>query len=320
MYARKNPHFLFARFDIHLADQRNVQTMQSETETKGPSILLAYPCYGSKVYVQFHESLLLLTHLLETKKIGWSLYSIPFDSLIPRARNACVARFLESSHTHLMFLDTDIVFQPKDVLRLLEHDKPIIAGVYPKKGVELEKLTPIWSRGDCTKESVFSRASDYVVELDPMYPELKDNLLRVRYVGTGFLMIRRDAIQQLCEAYPERRFDMDGIFTPQCKGDVFYDLFGVGVMQDKRLYQNKRCYLSEDWMFCRLAELIDLPVYVDVTIPLMHMGTFVYQGHYSQHLLERYPGVHQVESTEKTTQSETDGGNSSSGGLNGAFS
>lgn len=262
------------------------------------SILIAYPCYGSKVYVQFHESLLRLTHLLESKNIGWSLFSIPFDSLIPRARNACVAHFLDSTHTHLLFLDTDIVFRPSDVLRLLEHDKPIIGGVYPKKGLQMERLAPIWNRDETLRDHAYARASDYVIELDSRYPEIQDNLLRVRYTGTGFLMIRRDAIDKLCEAYPERKYDLDGVFTPKYKEGVFYDLFGIGVIQDEKLYKNRPTYLSEDWMFCRLAEKIDIPIYVDVTIPLSHIGTFTFQGQYSQHLLETYPNVHEKKATD----------------------
>lgn len=32
-----------------------------------------------------------------------------------------------------MFIDSDIEFQPEDVLRALAYDKPIMAGAYPKK-------------------------------------------------------------------------------------------------------------------------------------------------------------------------------------------
>lgn len=272
----------------------------SNSTSPTPSVLFAYPCYGGQIYVKFHERLLKLTHLLQQEGIGWSLYSIPFDSLIPRARNACVAHFLDSEHTHLMFIDADIVFRPADVLRMLSLDKPVLAGAYPKKGLKVETLAPIWMRDETARSSAFERASEYVLELDPNHTNIDSNLLRVRYVGTGFMMIRRDTIERMCRAYPERRYEMDGVFTPKYEGDVFYDLFGIGVVQDANLYDNRPFYVSEDWMFCRLADRAGIPVYVDVSIALSHIGTFTYPGEYAQHLMETFPNVQLVASSSST--------------------
>ena len=35
--------------------------------------------------------------------------------------------------THLMFIDADINFDPMDILHMLQHDKDIVVGAYPKK-------------------------------------------------------------------------------------------------------------------------------------------------------------------------------------------
>ena len=267
-------------------------TDETTNPTTPVSVLLAYPCYGSQIFVQFHEQVLQLTHLLQSKGIGWSLFSIPFDSLIPRARNACVAHFLSSSHTHLMFIDADIVFRPADVVRMIMHNKPIVSGAYPKKGIHIERLAPIWSRDEAVRSTIFERASEYVLELDPKHPKIESNLLRVRYTGTGFLMIQREVLESMRQVYPDRKYELDGVFTPKYEGDVFYDFFGIGVIQDETLYNNRPFYVSEDWMFCRLAEKAGFPVYVDVSIALSHIGTFTYKGNYAQHLLETQKGVY----------------------------
>lgn len=289
--------------------------MESRSETvsnPAVSVLFAYPCYGSKIFVQFHEAFVRLTHLLQTKGIGWTSYSIPFDSLIPRARNACVAHFLASKHTHLMFLDTDIVFRPEDVVRMLEYDQPVVAGAYPKKGISLDRLAPIWSRDDEARSTVFERAADYVLELDQNHTKIQNNLLRVRYVGTGFMLIRRDVLERMKQVYPERRYELDGVFTPRYEGDVFYDFFGIGVVQDPALYKNRPFYVSEDWMFCRLAQRADIPVYVDVSVPLSHIGTFTFPGNYAQHLYETQADVREVSSSSASASASDSGGSNPS--------
>jgi hypothetical protein len=60
------------------------------------------------------------------------------ESLITQARNSCAEKFLQSTYTHLMFIDGDIGFHPRGVLTLLalqSDDSPfdVIGGCYPKK-------------------------------------------------------------------------------------------------------------------------------------------------------------------------------------------
>ena len=59
---------------------------------------------------EFMLSLIKLTHYLRDKGIDYCLYPIVFESLIPRARNAAAAHFLDSDCSHLLFIDADIEF------------------------------------------------------------------------------------------------------------------------------------------------------------------------------------------------------------------
>ncbi|MGN6876833.1 hypothetical protein ACTHUR_20230, partial [Neisseria sp. P0021.S007] len=54
------------------------------------------------------------------------------ESMITRARNNCVAKFLENKEwTHLFWIDSDIGFSTDSFYRLLLADKDVVAGVYP---------------------------------------------------------------------------------------------------------------------------------------------------------------------------------------------
>lgn len=56
------------------------------------------------------------------------------ESLVTRARNDCVAKFLAAPEwTHLFRIDADIGFSSEATFRLLRSGYDIAAGVYPLK-------------------------------------------------------------------------------------------------------------------------------------------------------------------------------------------
>jgi hypothetical protein len=70
------------------------------------------------------------------------------ESLITRARNRLTNDFLATDSTHLMFIDADITFNPEYIVRMLNADKDIICGLYPKKEIN-------WAvSGICSQKTV----------------------------------------------------------------------------------------------------------------------------------------------------------------------
>lgn len=114
-----------------------------------PKIFVATPCYIGNVHVKYMESIMGLQSICIQKGIGFEFFNIPFDSLIPRARNACVTRFMQSEDcTHLLFIDADIQFHPSSVLKLLVENKDVISGCYPKKAIDFEAVKDNYSKTD----------------------------------------------------------------------------------------------------------------------------------------------------------------------------
>ena len=112
-----------------------------------PKIFVATPCYVGGVHVKYLESMLALQQLFIKYGLGFEYFNIPFDSLIPRARNASVTRFLQSkTSTHLLFIDADIQFSPESVIKMLKEDKDVIAGCYPKKAIDFESIKNNYSK------------------------------------------------------------------------------------------------------------------------------------------------------------------------------
>ena len=102
-------------------------------------LFIATPQYGGLCYGYYVQSLMSLQTLLRDNKIDCAVSFLFNESLIQRARNALVHGFLKTDHTHLMFIDADIRFNPQDVLPMMLADKPIICGIYPKKEINWQQ-------------------------------------------------------------------------------------------------------------------------------------------------------------------------------------
>jgi len=143
-------------------------------------------------------SILKLLNAAKETGLNMSFYPIFFESLVSRARNAAVAHFLEDpENTHLLFIDSDIIFEPEDVFKLLQANKEVVAGIYPKKYI-------VWDR---LKKNPESERVDF-----PMGGTLtmtEDNLIELEYLPTGFLLISRTAIEKIITAHPELKYRND---------------------------------------------------------------------------------------------------------------
>jgi hypothetical protein len=170
------------------------------------------------------------------------------DPYIVLARNTAASDFLASDCTHLLFIDADILFVKEHISRLLSHDVNIVGGLYAKKCEGPLK---------------------WVCNALPTRPEPDERgLLRLRHIGTGFLMIKRVVFEKLIEEWgDEISYLEDEVDRPM------WDFFNMPIMTDEMCKRRKR---SEDWWFCDRARGIGFTVYGDTRVILKHIGTAVF--------------------------------------------
>ena len=94
---------------------------------------------------------------------------------------------------------------PEQVFRLIESGADVVAGVYPIKRVNWDKAMRVM---ESRRPKLPSAALDYVLEIDdPDHVTVVNGFTRVRYAGTGFLMIRRHVFEKMCaSAYRSLQF------------------------------------------------------------------------------------------------------------------
>jgi len=102
------------------------------------------------------------------------------SSLVPLGRNQCVAAARKINATHLMFLDTDMVFPPDTLKRLLAHGKDVVGATYAKRASPQHPLT---------------------VSENGKVEQIASGLRRVKLLPTGCLLIRLNVFDKLEAPY-----------------------------------------------------------------------------------------------------------------------
>jgi hypothetical protein len=201
----------------------------------GKKVFLAVPIYG-QVAAQFMASLVALNNHPPRGSTLQVAYNFG-DSLVTRARNRLTADFLAGDFTHLLFLDSDLEFNPACVNRIFSHSEDVVAGIYPIKKQGILK---------CCLQT-----------LDQ--PAREDGLMEVKRIGTGFMCIARDVFSRILLAHgPEIQYkDLDS-------GRTEYDFWRVGVRHGE--------YLSEDWWFCDVCRELGIKIWADTQVLLNHVG------------------------------------------------
>ena len=232
-----------------------------------PQVVICTPCYGGQVNCHYTESLLHTVMLLRMNGINCYPRFIDYESLIPRGRNTLVAQFLaDKENTHLFFVDADIHWNPHDVLKLLKHDKDIIGGIYPQKAYDWSKI----GQGDKAKLMMYN------LNTKNAKTKIKDGLISVKYIATGFMMIKRQVLLDMIKLYPSLKYKDD---INCCNGDkeaekYLYALFDCNIVNDR--------YLSEDYLFCERWLKMGNEVFADVSIDLIHIGMHPFVGNFSK--------------------------------------
>jgi hypothetical protein len=245
----------------------------SPTTLASPAInlVVATPCFGGQISVLYATSLFKLQKALRTYSgVNLKVLFKDGDALITRARASLVSQFLDDpGTTHLLFIDADIGFEPDQVLRLVQCGAPMCAAVYPVKRLEWNKIkTTI----EAARPNPAAAALKYVFEVDdPNAVIASGGFVKVRYAGTGFLMIRRQALERMCAQYPRLQFKRDHSIDAATASDNRFALFECMIAEDGT-------YLSEDFAFCKRWIDMGGEIWADLNSKLTHVGPAAFYG------------------------------------------
>tara|TARA_S200002703_G_scaffold159746_1_gene174495 strand:+ start:412 stop:1233 length:822 start_codon:yes stop_codon:yes gene_type:complete len=198
------------------------------------------------------------------------------SSLVTQGRNLCVSYFLNTDCTHMLFVDSDIAFDPECIFRLLELDKEIISIPYPMKTAQWDTLMMKIKGGFISEpEQCEHHMLQYplLIKDDNKDIKIHKGVIEATHCPTGCMMIKREVFDKLKKAYPNREIvqktTIDGKYMDR---PHFYNYF------DTYYDPKTKRYLGEDFAFCKLWSDIGGKLYCYIMSYITHVGDYQYKG------------------------------------------
>lgn len=224
---------------------------------RGTNIHICMPCYGGMLTESTFMSYIKFSNVCRQLDIQWTVETMTNESLISRARNTLVAKFLSNPEaTHLVFIDADIGWEPWHLLLLLNHDKDVVGGLYPMKTMPVKWVVNGFDGAEQSEDG---------------------NLLEVSKTGTGFMVVKRHVFEKLKEHPAVVPFKNDIGLDPSLD-EHMYTFYDTDVRENR--------YYSEDWTFCENWRDFGGQVWIDKRVLLKHTGTYVFDHNAQRPLYE----------------------------------
>ena len=253
---------------------------QVKIEPASFSIFVATPVH-SECSIHYTQSLLEFQRYCYEKKIGVT-FQLFKSSLVTQGRNLSVGAFMESKHTHLLFIDSDIDFEAKSIKAMVDKDKDVISVPYPMKTFNWDKMFANFKEGKIKNPiELAMNGNTYPMRLpNEDNFQLENGCIEVSHSPTGCMLIKRSVIEKMIEKYPEMRISQPTIINGKPVEKPFlYNFF------DTMFNPVDHTYMGEDFAFCKRWKDIGGKCFAIVDQLITHVGEHQYSGRFSDELI-----------------------------------
>ena len=208
-----------------------LSSSQQNAPTAEPRILIAIPCM-STVHTQFMQS------MLDLRKTGNTSYAVYTSSMIYDSRNNFAANALKKGFDRVLWVDSDMVFEPDMLVRLsadIDEGHDLVAALAFKRQYPVEPVV---------YQSIEYDPANLKVVAEPYKVYPSDSVFAIRGCGFGCVMTTTELLRRIWEKY----------------GPPFDPLTQMG----------------EDLSFCYRAGLIDADMVCDSRVKVGHIGNVVF--------------------------------------------
>ena len=240
--------------------------------------MIATPANGGSVTISYLRSLLRLQASILGS--GSAMTAMQTESMfLPHARNVLATLFYEQpAFTHLLFIDSDMGFSPSLIHRMIDFEQPIVGVIAPHRSIDfanvaaaakkttdpkrLEQLSATFTTGAIVRNSEGGIA-------------VKQGFVQVEKLGTGILLIRRDAIDRIASI--PNIMGRDPTSPTQNKNIVQCFM---------PLTDDKGLMLSEDISFCVRWTTTGGHLWACIDEDIIHTGLHNVRARYIETLIE----------------------------------
>lgn len=237
-------------------------------------IFIATPCYGGLTHALYMTSMLNLQRVFAETGHEAMVSVLVNESLITRGRNSLANQFMKTDADYLFFIDSDIQFFAEQVPAMIEADKDVICGIYPKKEINWQQVAKGVENGEEVNNLKYYTGSwvlnlvDYVNSVTVPVGEP----LEIWAGGTGFMLIKRSVMEEMAKKVPNYLNDVVDLANAMEPRERIVQFFTESIEPGtERL-------LSEDYHFCRTWREMGGKVYAAPWVQLTHHGTYAFDG------------------------------------------
>ena len=224
-----------------------------------PSVFIAMPCYDS-VKINTMLSVVKLIQQLSKSGIEAGIHTMK-SPLIHQARNYLTSVFLTTEYQYMLFVDSDVEFEPESVVRMLVSKKRIVCTPYRVKSPDITKHV-------------------YTVEFkDPKnILVLAEGLVEIEAGPTGLMLVERTVFERIIKNHPELKIKNKATPNAGKSHEFYYNFFDFGFIDGYAM--------GEDVSFCKLARDNDFKIYANIESSTTHHGSFAWKGTFGESMKE----------------------------------
>mgnify|MGYP003137217715 FL=1 len=247
----------------------------------------------SDVSIHYMQSIVRLQAECYKKNVEFTLDMMK-SSLVTQGRNTCVAHFLNTDYTHLLFVDSDILFYPQSIFKMLDKNVEMCSIPYPMKLINWDKVfdkTGVLTSMNELQRNTSGNKFPVKIKDEEHDVTMTDEMIELNYAPTGCMLLQRQVFDKMIQAYPTRTIKQETVIdgktttTPHLYNffDTFYD------EEDKRYY-------GEDFAFSKLWRETGGKCHALITEYITHVGEYQYTGRLLDEMIPT--GLDKQENTE----------------------
>ena len=207
-------------------------------ESKVRKVLIATPAHDGRLDVWYTTSLVNSVRIAQAEGVFLHPIFMSYDALVQRARNDLFRLAVEGEYDDMIFIDSDLEWNPHWIMELLSRPEDVIGGTYRKK----------------TDEALIFVAKTKNLEAS------ENGLIKVDGLGTGFVKLSRKAFMALWEnSQPYQNEGREG-----------------RMVCDIQIVDGQLC--SEDVVLFDKLNKLGFDIWLHPSMSCVHMGTKKFYG------------------------------------------
>ena len=250
-----------------------------------PSLHIMTPCLSTECPIQYTMSLIQTIDICRRFQVPVTATFETNEATKCQAKNRMIAKAMANKETtHFLLVDSNIQWNPLDVLKLLVGNKPFLVGICPKGRYQWKRLTETPERLNVilqksTQHEILkpipdvimlqSNLMDYNVSFMGTHLSIQNNMVEVDTISSQFLMLKREVFEKMSVAFPSSKYSVREY--NETENEYLYAYFNTTV-EEGRFY-------DEDMVFGKKWKNMDGEIFADLSIQLSVVQKEVFAGH-----------------------------------------